>query len=127
MTNLFKCDVWFVDGTFKTAPTIFFQLFSVLGAVTQVGTNRQPQIIGLPFVHALLENKRQASYAKIFNVILKEGRKLGLTSIPKRDFELSIINAVEEVFSCLGTEVKCCFFHLCQNVCIHVVEEGLQW
>ena len=42
------------------------------------------------------------------------------------DFELSIINAIEEGFGCIGTEVKCCFFHLCQNVYRHVVEEGLQ-
>ncbi|XP_051164850.1 uncharacterized protein LOC127283797 [Leptopilina boulardi] len=61
LTQLFMCDVWFVDGTFKTAPSLFFQLFSILGAVTQIGVNRKPQTVGLPFVHALLENKRQCS------------------------------------------------------------------
>ena len=34
--KLLDCDMWFVDGTFKTSPTIFFQLFSILGALEQV-------------------------------------------------------------------------------------------
>ena len=37
LVQLFKCNVWFVDGTFKTAPSLFFQLFPILGAVKQTG------------------------------------------------------------------------------------------
>lgn len=41
LKELFKSSVWFLDGTFKTAPALFFQLFSILGAVMQVGINRK--------------------------------------------------------------------------------------
>lgn len=133
LVQLFRCNVWFVDGTFKTAPSVFFQLFSILGAVTQVGINRKPQTIGLPFVHALLENKRQSAYTKVFNIILQEGKKLRLlnSQIPKyimSDFELAIINAAQEIFSDELDEenVKCCLFHLCQNVFRRIQAEGLQ-
>lgn len=33
---LARSSTWSVDGTFKTAPTIFFQLFAILAAVSQV-------------------------------------------------------------------------------------------
>lgn len=31
---LAKSKVWYVDGTFKTSPTIFYQLFAVMGSVS---------------------------------------------------------------------------------------------
>ena len=30
---LMKAHAWFLDGTFKTAPNIFYQLFAILGTV----------------------------------------------------------------------------------------------
>ena len=125
LVQLFKCEIWFVDGTFKTSPSLLYQLYSVLA--TQIGVNRKLLTVGLPFVHALLENKQRASYERVFNVILKEGSKLGFTTLPKcikTDFQLSIIKAAGTVFG--RDTVKCCFFHLCQSVYRHVVNEGLQ-
>ena len=127
LVQLFRCKVWYVDGTFKSAPSIFYQLFSVLGAVTQTGVNRKPQTVGLPFVWALLERKTRAVYEKVFNIILEEGRKLGSIILPGRimiDFELPSIQAAEAVFG--KNIVKCCLFHLCQSVYRHVVDEGLK-
>ena len=63
----------FSDGTFKVSPVIFFQLFSILGAVTQKGINGKEQTVGMPLVHALLENKRQCSYDTVFTVVLQKG------------------------------------------------------
>lgn len=124
LVKLFRSSIWFADGTFKTAPTIFVQLFSILGAVTQTGINNKPQTIGLPFVHALLQNKQQSSYDKVFQVVLEEGRKLGFRNSPRTmtDFEMGIINAVKTY----SDSVKCCFFHLSQNIFRHVVDEGLK-
>lgn len=45
------CDAWFVDDT------LFHQIFSILGAVHQVGVNRKVQVVSFAFVHVLLENK----------------------------------------------------------------------
>lgn len=62
LKQLFKCDTWFADRTFKTTPAIFCQTFFILGSVHQVGDNHKPQTIGLLFMHALLQSKRQWSY-----------------------------------------------------------------
>ena len=40
------------------------------------------------------------------------------------DFEVSIINAAKEHF--WEDSVKCCFFHLCQNVFRQIVQSGLK-
>ena len=96
MVQLFKCSTWFLNGTFKTAPALFFQIFSILGAVTQVGINRKSQTVGLPLVHALLENKKEATYLQVFNVIMQKADEYGLDGEPEHvmtDFELAIINA----------------------------------
>lgn len=106
---------------------MFYQLFSVLGAVHQVGVNRKPQVVGLPFVHALLKNKKQGAYTKVMKIILKAGHEHGFR-VPDdlqimSDFEYGIINSVTDIFG--PDKIRCCFFHLCQNVYRHVVEEGL--
>lgn len=128
LRQLFGCETWFVDGTFKTSPTLFYQLFSILGAAHQVGVNRQRQVVGLPFVHALLQNKKQATYTKVLKVVLEAAREQNLHP-PENlrimsDFEYGILNSVKEIFG--DDRVRCCLFHLCQNVYLHVVSEGLQ-
>ena len=40
---LFQCEYWFVDVTFRSSPAIFFQLFAIIGAVTQVSRKGPPQ------------------------------------------------------------------------------------
>ena len=98
ITQLFECTMWFVDGTFRTAPTIFFQLFSILGDVKQAGVDRKPQIVALPFVHVLLENKRQVAYSKVFSIVIEVANDLSIVNVPSitmMDFEVSIINAAK--------------------------------
>ena len=34
---LMKCAMWFLDGTFKTAPHIFTQIFTILGLIKRPG------------------------------------------------------------------------------------------
>jgi hypothetical protein len=68
---------WFVDGTFKVVPTIFFQLFTILGHTTQT-TNVTDQVIGLLLVYALLESKEEAAYSKVYEVILSEAKQFGI-------------------------------------------------
>lgn len=70
---LFRSISWFVDWTFKSAPIIFFQLFAILGSMDQ-----GDKTIALPFVHALLENKQQVSYKKVFKVITTKAREFNI-------------------------------------------------
>lgn len=128
LRQLFRSTTWFVDGTFKSAPVIFFQLFAIMGAVTQPTTRGQPQTIGLPFIYALLENKQEKSYAKVFEVVLQQARdnniaiRMPLTVMS--DFEMAIINSAQKAFG--ADRVRCCFFHLSQNVYRHIQSVGLQ-
>ena len=125
---LFRSNIWFLDGTFKVSPNIFFQLFSILGTMTQNTNRTKKQTVGVPLIHALLENKQMCSYKKVLEVAISAAQSIDIdTVIPDTimtDFEMSIIQAVNEV---LGHEkVQACFFHLCQNVHKHVVREGLK-
>ncbi|RNA24307.1 hypothetical protein BpHYR1_014380 [Brachionus plicatilis] len=102
---------WYVDGTFAVAPGLFYQLFTV--HVLIKGKN-------LPCVYALLPNKTQKSYERLFeylkSLIEIEPQTVGL------DFEQAIINSVENTFEeCtpLG-----CFFHFKQRLWRRIQELG---
>lgn len=121
-----KSRSWFVDGTFKTAPIVFFQLLVIMGSVEQI-VNGSEQTIALPFVYALLESKTQEAYSKVFEVTMTSARNLGIQITPPQfvmcDFELAIINAAN---SAIGDVVRACLFHLCQSVYRRIQAEGLQ-
>ena len=54
---LCKSPVWFVDKTFKESPTLFTQLFTVIGLRKR--NHLQGKDTPLPYVYALLEGKHQ--------------------------------------------------------------------
>ena len=102
---------WAGDGTFKTVPEIFFQLYTVHG----ISNNRV-----FPAVYALATNKRQETYERIFEEIQN------LAGDPEDfmiDFERAAKNALETTFP--NVDVKGCFFHLAQNVYRQVQSHGL--
>lgn len=111
---LAQSDMWFVDGTFKTVPLIFNQLFTIHGV-------KEKQ--SLPLVYVLLPNKLTESYKssfeqlKLLNVNLKP---LHLMS----DFEQAIINAVSVSFP--DAQQKFCFFHLGQSLYRKICQVGLK-
>lgn len=126
LRRLFQSRLWTVDGTFKSSPSIFYQLFTLMGTVTY-RYNDRTKTIHLPLVYALLENKREAAYLKVLNVVMTEAEKLRIpANIPEcilSDFEVAIMNTLVSKF---GDIVKGCFFHLRQIVHRHIQEEGLQ-
>lgn len=126
LQTLAKSQIWYVDGTFKTSPVIFYQLFVIMGSVIQVKKGVQ-ETFALPLVYALLENKEQEAYLKVFAVTKTLFEKFEIRFILPQtimsDFELSIINAAKAVF---GDIVNCCLFHLCQSAFRRVQSEGLQ-
>lgn len=105
---------WFMDGTFKTAPTLFYQLFTVHALVN--GRT-------VTCIYALLQNKTQDTYTKLFNILTTLNANLKPTSV-MIDFEMAVINSLEIVFP--ESEVKGCFFHLSQNIYRKIQENGLQ-
>lgn len=127
LKKLFKAEIWFADGTFDVVPSIFFQLFTIMGSVYQIYKGEERKF-AIPLVHALLENKTEEAYTKVFEVILSQAQKYGLrVQLPQAvmsDFELAIINAIKTHLN--PNSVHLCFFHLCQNVFKKIISEGLK-
>lgn len=123
---LCRSSTWFIDGTFKVTPTLFTQLFTILGVrkrETQGGEG-----VPLPCIYALMTSKRQDEYSKVLRAVKEAVDEYRIANCnPIRlmcDFELSIINAAKEVFP--GIPVNCCLFHLGQSLYRKVQETGLQ-
>ena len=99
-----------------------------MGGVTQSSPRRPPQEVGIPFIYALLENKQEASYKKVFDIVIERARHRNINvRLPRRvmsDFELAIINAARNTFG--ADKVGLCLFHLGQSVFRHIQMEGLQ-
>jgi hypothetical protein len=108
--KIFYCTIlvimthWCVDGTFKVAPQFFTQVYTVHALVN----NR-----ALPMIYVLLNNKQQATYKRVFEKLMEIEPTLRPESIVS-DFEISAINAINEVFP--NAQITGCMFHLAQNL-----------
>ena len=94
---------WFMDGTFKKVPKLFFQLYTILCCSND-------RVI--PCIYALLPNKQQTTYARFFDVLL-DGDRLQPQTVMV-DFEIAVLNAVRGSFP--NSTLKGCFFHFCQAI-----------
>lgn len=95
------------DGTFAVSPIIFYQQYTI--NVVLNGKN-------LPVVYALLCNKKEDTYNKLFSMLnhyIKNQPKNILT-----DFEKAVLNALRLAYP--GTRLVGCYFHLVQNFWKHV-------
>jgi len=99
--------VLYVDGTFKSTPKFFHQLFKI----HELSNGHY-----VPLAFFLLTNKHQISYENVFRHRVSEAAKLRVNvfrTIVQADFEIATHNAVTTVWS--GCEVKACRFHLGQS------------
>ena len=97
----------YVEGTFKSAPKFFHQLFTIywLSSGHYV-----------PLAFFLLPNKHQTSYEDVCRRTASETATFGVNVCPTivdAGFETAIHNAVATVWP--GWEVKACRFHLGQS------------
>jgi len=104
---------WFMDGTFKVAPELFVQLFTIHALVD----NR-----ALPMVYVLLRSKTQADYERVFRKLLESRNTLSPSSI-LLDFEKATLQASAAVFA--HVTVTGCLFHLGQSLWCRIQNEGL--
>lgn len=95
---------WFIDGTFKVAPKLFFQVFTIHSLVEHKA---------LPMVYALMTDKTEASYNRLFDGLKNLQPALNPKSIMS-DFEKASQNAVGQAFP--AAEIVGCLFHLGQNL-----------
>lgn len=122
------CDstIWFLDGTFKTSPAIFCQIFTILGLRKR--NVEEGEGVPLPYVYALLTHKTQAQYRVVLETVKTAVENYRVQQcVPTKimcDFELAILNACAEVYPNVPTSG--CFFHLGQSAYRRIQTEGLQ-
>ena len=116
LDELSKNNIWMMDGTFKVAPTLFLQLYTI--HVIIGGPNGHV----FPCIYALLPNKTTQTYIKLFQ-ILKDARPNLAPHLCIMDFELASKRALLTVFP--QVSVAGCFFHLTQAVWRKVQVAGL--
>ena len=105
---------WAVDGTFKCSPIIYYQLFTL---------HIQDNGISVPRLFALLPNKTEDTYNKLFTK-LKELVDNVEPDTVMVDFEKAVINSILNTFR--NSDVASCLFHLSQNIYKQVIQIGLK-
>lgn len=118
LRHLATADVWFMDGTFSTAPRIFQQLYVIRAPLGQSAVT---------CVYALLPGKSQAQYETVLKAVVDKCEELAHSADPSTvicDFEQAAINSVT---STLGQHVivQGCFYHLTQSTWRKIQELGL--
>uniref|UniRef100_A0A6P7GGP6 Uncharacterized protein LOC114342346 isoform X2 n=1 Tax=Diabrotica virgifera virgifera TaxID=50390 RepID=A0A6P7GGP6_DIAVI len=93
---LVKCRTWLMDGTFKSCPEIFTQIYTIHGVVIDRKS--------LPLIFAYLPAKNQLTYKTLLQTV-KENLPLPQPNAPEEvfpqyiitDFEKAAINAIRDV------------------------------
>ena len=119
--KLGEATFWIMDGTFKTAPNIFLQLYSIHAPV---GGEENSRI--LPLVYILMSRKCEDLYNRAFQDLSDIAAEFNVQLAPQfilSDFEKAAINASSTEFQ--TTTNKGCFFHLCQNIWRKIQSCGL--
>ncbi len=121
--DLCHSSIWFADGTFKTAPNIFAQMFTIIGLRERTG--HYEEVVVVPLVHAFSSGKKTEHYEVVLEVVKDAVEWFYIAScVPtKSDFELAV-NACTKVFP--GVLLSGCYFHLGQIICRRRPGNGLQ-
>lgn len=107
------CKDWLADGTFKTSPSIFFQVFTIHGIFSN-----QP----IPLIYALLPNKSKTTYEKFLRAINEKMPGIAPRTLMS-DFEIAFKIAFSDVYP--SAVQSCCFFHLGQALWRKIQSCGL--
>lgn len=116
--HLYFSPYWYMDGTFKTVPKLFQQLFTIHGKVGN---------IVVPLVYILLLNKLEATYVRAIKQVklltCTFGQCLMLTHVVI-DFENGLISAIQKLFP--NIQIQGCFFHFKQCIYRKLQKFGLK-
>ena len=116
--HLAEAECFYVDGTFETCPRLFYQIFTI--HIIKYGQT-------FPMVYALLPNKQQTTYNRMFMLVKEAALNLGLDLTPSSvlsDFEQALINALRLNFP--TAEHRGCYYHYSQAIWQKVQALGLQ-
>lgn len=121
ITELSKATYAIGDGTFKSSPALFRQLYSIHAPVGGKQNRRH-----IPLIYALMNSKSQECYKLFVQELMQYMWENDLDWSPKffiSDFEIAVLNVVSEKFP--GCEPKTCLFHLGQIIWRQVQKQGL--
>ncbi|CAF1512869.1 unnamed protein product [Adineta steineri] len=113
MDLLLEADVLMGDGTFRSCPRLFEQIYIIL-AVKDSKT--------YPVLFALTSNRKEATYTAILNVICAEAQQRGVSFAPHTfisDYERAWMNAL------ITTLISGCWFHHVQSIYRWIQSNGL--
>lgn len=94
---------YYADGTFKSAPHPFYQLFTLH---VDINSDKNATNI-IPVLYALLPNKTQSTYTRLFTLI-RDALHVNILEF-KSDYEVAIMNAVKDVYP--NAKISGCYFH----------------
>jgi hypothetical protein len=125
--NLCAADEVFVDGTFKTCPAPFYQLF----IIHHLEGERM-----IPGLYGFLTHKCSAQYIRLFRWLSQEATARGHPQhwdTIRMDFENGLMTSVaalrapniRAIFPAVF-RIGCCFFHLCQSLYRMLCTMGFQ-
>ncbi|XP_068232264.1 uncharacterized protein [Palaemon carinicauda] len=105
---------WTIDGTFKVAPEFYYQLLTV---------HVQQDKLSIPRVFALLPNKTEVTYRRVFEKLSEflGGEETENITI---DFEKACFNGIKAAFP--DVFLNGCFFHFSQSLYRKIVELGFK-
>lgn len=99
----------FLDGTFRSCPTPFCELYVILGDIGS--TDVQTNIV--PLMYALLTKRNKENYKKLFQIIKSKVPHFNPTKFTL-DFEQAAMAAIRDIFP--TAQIKGCYFHFSQAV-----------
>lgn len=105
---------WYCDGTFKTCPPLFTQIYSVHSIVDKRV---------LPAIFALLPSKSEDTYSRLF-AQMKNMLPTANPDSVMTDFESATVNAFHYEYP--NTTQRGCFFHFTQCLYRKIQDNGLQ-
>lgn len=111
---LSESDVWMADGTFKSVPPLFSQLYTIHACKGNAT---------YPLIYILMTDKTKESYSKILKFLKTKKPNLN-PSILIIDFENAFYSTFKEEFP--RSEIRGCFFHFTQCVWRKIQTNGLQ-
>lgn len=106
------------DGTFKTVPQQFMQLYTIHGTF-------QGHVF--PLVYVIMQRKTQDSYTAVLQQLLVIAAEMAIVIAPEHvltDFEQAAINAFRTVFP--AAVLHGCLFHFTQSIWRNTVSRGLR-
>lgn len=104
LNYLSSCEQWLGDGTFKSVPGIFNQLYSIHGY-------KEGKL--LPLVYMLASDKPQRTYVNFLKILLQH--LPNFTPNPMMvDFEEAFIGAFKKIYT--GVPSSRCYFHYNQYI-----------